>query len=124
MVFWTYTRLPARFLFLLREVLTITIATVLAHLNRWFLFYPAAPYLVSGHMTFALGASISIGMLRPWTLAITLPALVPFGVEIIIQKMHTVTDVVGAIPLVLIIYGLIYRFWKMPAGTAPIAHES
>ena len=54
-------------------------------------------------------------MLRPWTLAISLPLLVPFGIGLVWAHFHVALDVLGAIPLVLIVYGIIHTFWKLPS---------
>ena len=95
---------PGKGRFFLRALVALAIATFLAHVNRIFHLDPADLYFPSGHMTFCLGVSVSFAMLRPWTLAITLPFLVLLGVGLVAYHCHTVGDVLGAIPLVLGVY--------------------
>ena len=114
------TKIPARGLFFLRTALVLTVATVLAHVNRWFYLWPADPFFFSGHMTFAFGMAVSMGLLRPWTLTISLPLLVPFGAFLVILGFHTVLDVLAAIPMVLGVYGIIYWLWPLRASSPPL----
>jgi hypothetical protein len=114
------THLPAKGRFLLRALVALVLAIVLAHLNRVFDFWPAHRLFASGHMTFCLGVTLSLGMLRPWTLAITLPLLVPFGVALVALHFHNVWDVLGAIPLVLGVYGIVHGFWNVPPASPPL----
>jgi hypothetical protein len=114
------TKLPAKAQFFLRALVSLVIATFLAHVNRIFDLYPAHLYFPSGHMTFCLGVSLSLGILRPWTLAITLPFLIFFGVELVVYNCHTVWDVLGAVPLVLGVYGIVHAVWRMPPATRPL----
>jgi len=113
-------RMPAKGFFFLRALTALVIAIVLAHLNRWFLFDPRHVFFPSGHMTFCLGISISLGMLRPWTLAITLPLLIPFGRGLVTMHYHSTFDVLGAIPLVLVVYGIIHWLWRLPLASPPL----
>jgi len=103
-----WTDVPAKGRFLARTLVALGVATVLAHANRWFDFWPAHRWFASGHMTFSLGLTLSLGMLRFWSLAITLPLLVPFGVALVALHFHDIWDVMGAFPLVLIVYGIVY----------------
>jgi len=113
-------RLPGKGRFVLRAMGALLVAVFLAHLNRWFLFWPEHRLFPSGHMTFCLGISLSIAQLWPWTLAITLPILVPFGMALVSLHYHTPGDVLGAIPLVLVVYGLARWFWPMPPPSPPL----
>jgi membrane-associated phospholipid phosphatase len=97
-----------------RAAVALTIALLLAHANRVFYFWPAHPWFVSGHMTTCFGLALSLGSLRPWTLAITLPLLVPFGIGLVACHFHTPMDVLGAFPLVLVVYGLVHWSWPSP----------
>lgn len=120
LVFLFATDVPAKGRFFLRALVALLIVTFLAHVNRIFHLYPAYLYFPSGHMTFCLGVSLSLAMLRPWTIALTLPFLVLFGVALVTYRCHTVGDVLGAIPLVLGVYFIVHRFWKMPAALPPL----
>ena len=120
LVFLLATKLPAKGRFFLRALVALAIVTFLAHVNRIFDLYPAYLYFPSGHMTFCLGVSISLAMLRPWTLAITLPFLIFFGVELVAYNCHTPLDVLGAVPLVLGVYGIVHAVWSMPPATRPL----
>jgi len=114
------TKVPAKRLFFMRTALALTIATVLAHVNRWFYLWPEDPFFASGHMTFSFGIAVSMGLLRPWTLVITLPLLVPFGAELVLLGFHTVVDVLGAIPLVLGVYGILCWLWPLQTTSPPL----
>jgi membrane-associated phospholipid phosphatase len=118
--FSTETAIPAKRRFFLRTLVALVIALLLAHLNRLFDFWPAHRYFASGHMTFAFGMALSLGMLRPWTLAFTLPLLIPFGAALITLHFHTPEDVLGAILIVLCVYGIIERVWKMSLVSPPL----
>jgi hypothetical protein len=111
---------PAKGRFFLRALVALVIASVLAHTNRWFDLWPAHRFFASGHMTFCLGVALSLGMLRPWTLAITLPLLVPFGVALVALHFHNVWDVLGAFPLVLGVYLAVDRFWSLSPASPPL----
>ncbi len=113
-------KVPAKGRFFLRALVALVIAVVLAHVNRWFDLWPAHRLFPSGHMTFCLGVALSLGMLRPWSLAITLPLLVPFGVALVALGFHTVWDVLGAIPLVLGVYGVVHKVWRVPPASPPL----
>jgi hypothetical protein len=121
-LFWI--RLPTKASFFLRALTALVIAVVLAHLNRWFAFYPAHLLFPSGHVTFCLGVSISLGMLRPWTLAITLPLVALMGRGMVIMHYHSVVDVLGAIPLVLVVYGIVHWLWRLPPGVTSPRHDN
>jgi hypothetical protein len=111
------TEVSARGRFFWRALLALVIATFLAHVNRIFHLYPAHLYFPSGHMTFCLGVSISLAMLRPWTLALTFPFLIAFGVALVVYHCHTTGEVLGAIPLVLVVYGIVHAVWRIPTAT-------
>jgi hypothetical protein len=108
------TPVPHKSQFFWRALLALVIATFLAHVNRIFLIVPEYRLFPSGHMTFCLGVALSLGMLRPWTLAITLPLLVPFGAVLVAYGFHSIWDVLGAIPLVLVVYGAVHKLWPLP----------
>ncbi len=114
------TNVPAKGRFLLRALVALLIAIVLAHVNRVFDLWPAHRLFASGHMTFCFGVALSLGMLRPWTLAITLPLLVPFGVALVAFHFHNVWDVLGAIPLVLGVYGIVHGLWIVSPASPPL----
>ena len=113
-------KVPARWRFFLRALVALVIAIILAHLDRWFHLWPSHPLFPSGHMTFCLGVSLSLGMLLPWTLAITLPLLVPFGMGLIGEHYHSLGDVLGAIPLVLVVYGIVHGLWRISPVSPPL----
>jgi membrane-associated phospholipid phosphatase len=116
---WIATRIPRKSAFLGRAMLALAIAVFLAHVNRIFHLAPGHLLFPSGHTTFCFGLAVSLGMLRPWTLAITLPLLVVLGISMVSLRYHTVIDILGAIPLVVIIYGLIHFAWRLPSD-APL----
>jgi len=120
LAFFFSTRVPGKGRFFLRAMVALVIAIVLAHVNRSFDLWPAYRYFPSGHMTFCLGVSLSLGMLRPWTLAITLPLLVPFGVALVALHFHNVWDVLGAVPLVLGVYGIVHSVWSLSPVAPPL----
>lgn len=115
-----FTDLPAKGQFFFRAVLALTVATVLAHVNRWFNLWPGYLYFPSGHMTFCLGVAISLGMLQRWTLAVTLPLFIPFAKALNIYGFHTYWDIKGAVLLVPIVYGVVHWFWRMPTVRPPL----
>jgi hypothetical protein len=82
--------------FIWRALLALTVATFLAHVNRIFHIWPAYLLFPSGHMTFCLGVSISLGMLRRWTLAFSLPLLIPFGAVLVIGHFRGLLDLAAA----------------------------
>jgi len=106
--------------FVLRSVVALAIAVALAHVNRWLALWPEYLYFPSGHMTFCLGVSLLLGQLRRWTLAVTLPLLVPFGVALVDLRFHSELDVMGAFPLVVVVFGLVHYFWRLPPVVAPL----
>jgi membrane-associated phospholipid phosphatase len=97
--------------FFCRALTALLIALILAHLNRWFDLWPAHRYFASGHMTFCLGLSLSLGRIRPWTLLVTLPLLIPLGIALVMLHFHSVGDVLGAFLIVALVYGGIHRRW-------------
>ncbi len=109
------SRTPDKVAFSLRAMVALIIAVFLAHLNRIFYLYPPLLEFPSGHTTMCFGLALSIAMLRPWTLAITLPLLAVLGVSMVFMRYHTTLDILGAIPLVLIIYGILHRAWRLPS---------
>jgi membrane-associated phospholipid phosphatase len=94
--------------FMTKSIIAATTAVLIAHLNRFFDLYPAHLNFPSGHMTLSLSVAVSLGIVRPGTLALTLPALVLLGIGLVATGFHPVIDVLGAVPLVLLIYGLIF----------------
>jgi membrane-associated phospholipid phosphatase len=112
------TDIPAKGQFFLRALVPLLMALLLAHINRLFDLWPEHLYFPSGHMTFCLGVSLSFGLLRPWTLAVTLPLLLLFGIALVAFRFHSILDVVGAIPLGLIVYGIVYKCWR-PISVMP-----
>ena len=108
--------LPAKGRFFLRALVPLLIALLLAHMNRIFDLWPAHRYFASGHMTFSLGVALSLGMLRPWTLWVTLPPLIPFGAALVLLRFHDLEDIVGAIVIVLGVYGSLERAWGLSPG--------
>jgi len=115
-----FMKVPAKGSFFARALLALVIAVCLAHVNRWFELWPAHRLFPSGHMTFCLGVALSLGMLRTWTLAITLPLLVPFGAALVLLHFHSLWDVLGAVPLVVVVYGIVHRFWIVPPASRPL----
>ncbi len=76
--------------------------------ERAFDLYPSHPYFPSGHMTLCLCVALSLGIVRPWTLAITLPLLVFLGIGLVAVGFHTPIDVLGAVPVVLLVYAIAF----------------
>ena len=111
---------PNKGRFFLRALVPLLIVLLLAHLNRICHLWPQYLYFASGHMTFCLAVALTLGALRPWTLAITLPLLVPFGIALVVLRFHSTLDVVGAVPLVLLVYALTYKFWMPAPAMAPL----
>jgi len=111
--------MPEKGAFFARAMLALVIAVFLAHVNRIFFLWPSHPLFPSGHTTFCFGLAWSLALLRPWTLAITLPLLVALGVSLVTLHYHTTFDVLGAIPLVLIVYGIVHKYWRV----APVAWD-
>jgi len=109
---------PEKGAFFARAMVALLIATFLAHVNRIFYLWPAHLLFPSGHTTFCLGVALSLGMLRPWTLAVTLPLLVVLGVSMVSLRYHTTFDILGAIPLVLVVYGVVHWYWRLPSESA------
>jgi len=58
--------------------------------------------------------------LRPWTLAVTLPLVVLLGVSMVALHLHTVWDILGAIPLVLVVYGIVQKSWSVSSASPPL----
>jgi len=119
-LFWVQK--PHKLTFFLRALTALIIAILLAHLNRWTHLYPAHLYFPSGHITFCFGVSLSLGMLRRWTLVITLPLLVVMGRGLIMVQAHSLADVLGAIPLVLVVYGIVHWLWRLPPDVTSPRH--
>jgi membrane-associated phospholipid phosphatase len=111
---------PGKRSFFWRALVALVIAVCLAHVNRVFDLWPADRFFPSGHTTFCLGVAVSLGMLRPWTLAITLPLTVLLGVSLVALHLHTVSDILGAIPLVLVVYGIVHRCWSVAPAPPPL----
>lgn len=109
---------PEKGAFFARAMVALIIATFLAHVNRIFDLWPAHLLFPSGHTTFCFGVALSLGMLRPWTLAITLPLVVVLGVSMVSLHYHTTWDILGAIPLVLVVYGVVHWCWRLPSESA------
>jgi hypothetical protein len=104
-LFWM--KVPRKGVFLSRALIALLIATFLAHVNRIF------------------DLSLSLAMLRPWTLLITLPLLVVLVVSMVTLRFHTTFDILGAIPLVLIVYGIIHKYWRLePERVAEVRARS
>ena len=120
LVFLFSTKVPAKGRFFLRALVALLIVTFLAHVNRMYHLWPAHLYFPSGHMSFCLGVTLSLAMLRPWTLAITLPLLVVLGVALVVLHFHDTLDVLGAIPLVLGVYGILHWVWSMSPASPPL----
>ena len=100
-----------------RAMVALVVATFLAHVNRIFHLWPAHLLFPSGHTTFCLGLSLSLAMLRPWTLYLTLPLVAVLAVSMVYKHYHTPLDILGAVPLVLVIYGIVHRVWRLPADS-------
>jgi hypothetical protein len=113
-------KVPDKGAFWGRAMVSLVIATFLAHVNRIFHLWPAHLLFPSGHTTFCLGLSLSLAMLRPKTLYITLPLLAVLAVSMVYKRYHTPLDIAGAIPLVLAVYGLIHWLWRLPSESAAV----
>jgi membrane-associated phospholipid phosphatase len=110
-------KIPDKGAFLARAVVALVVAVFLAHVNRIFHLYPRHLLFPSGHTTLCFGLALSFGMLRPWTLLVTLPLLVVLGISMVCLKYHTTIDILGAIPLVLVIYGIVHCTWRLPSDS-------
>ncbi len=104
---------PVKWRFFLRNLVPLFIAVLLAHADRLFHLWPAHLYFASGHMTFALSMALSLGLLRPSTLWVTLPLLIPYVAALVILHFHDLGDVIGAIVIVLGVYGSLERGWGL-----------
>ena len=112
-------RIPEKRRFVFRTIVAIGIAVLLAHANRLLGLVPAYLDFPSGHMTLCLCLAASLLLLRPWTLVITLPLLAAMGVALVHYHFHSTVDVLGAVPLVLMIYALAFHNWTA-AGFRPL----
>ena len=110
-------KVPDKGAFWGRAMLSLVLATFLAHVNRIFHLWPAHLLFPSGHTTLCFGLSLSLAMLRPWTLYITLPLIVVLGISMVYKHYHTTFDILGAIPLVLEVYGAIHLAWRLPSDS-------
>lgn len=106
-------KVPNKGAFWGRAMVALVVATFLAHVNRIFHLWPAHLLFPSGHTTLCLGLSVSLAMLRRWTLGVTMPLLLVLAVSLVGLKYHTTFDVLGAFPLVLVVYGVIHRVWRL-----------
>ena len=79
---------------------------------------PASIVITVPVIFFAL--SLTMGMLRTWTLAIIWPSLIPFGIALNFFGFHPVVDILGAFPLVVLVYGLVYPDWTPPKAAPPL----
>jgi len=118
LVVYLRTQMPAKGMFLVRALTALVVATFLAHVNRIFGFWHAHLLFPSGHTTFCAGLSWSLAMLRPWSAVWTLPLVAAMGVALVARHDHETIDVLGAVPLVLVVYGLIHAYWKLPRASA------
>jgi hypothetical protein len=41
-------------------------------------------------------------------------------VALVVLHFHNVGDVLGAVPLVLVVYGTVHRFWPMSPASPPL----
>ena len=124
LIFLAKVKYPAKGLFFLRAMLALLVAVLLAHVNRIFQLWPADLGFFSGHTTFCLGLALSLGMLARWTLFITLPLVVCLAMGLVRYHFHTVQAVVWAVPITLVIYGLVHWLWKVPSrplDSAPVS---
>jgi hypothetical protein len=111
--------IPGKRRFVVHAIIAAAIAVLISHLNRIFGWYPSHLYFPSGHMTLSLSVATSLALVRPWTLVLTLPILVLFGVELVAHRFHTTSDVLGAIPVVLVVYALVFAAGRWP-GSRPL----
>jgi len=114
------TGIPEKGAVFLRAAVALAIASFLAHANLLFDFWPAHRHFPSGHMTFCLGLSYSLGLIRPWTLAVTIPLLLVLGIALVVLGFHTILDVLGAIPLVLVVYAIVYTAGRRGRAIPPL----
>ncbi len=120
LIFVSATKTLNRGKILLRACVALVIAVFLAHFNRIFHVDPAHLNFPSGHMTFCLGVSISLALLQPWTLSVTLPFLLIFGIDLVHYRCHTTADVIGAIGLVVVVYGIVHVLWPITRASPPL----
>ncbi len=119
LVFLAYvllSKIPRKGAFLARALVALVIAVFLAHVNRIFGLWPAHLLFPSGHTTFCLGVAFSLALLRPWTLLITLPLIVLLGFSMVTLHYHSTFDILGAVPLALVVYGTIHWLWPLAAS--------
>jgi membrane-associated phospholipid phosphatase len=114
------TSIPDKGAAFLRAAIALAIASFLAHVNLLLDFWPTHRHFPSGHMTFSLGLSYSLGLIRPWTLAMTIPLVVLLGVLLVVLGFHSTFDVLGAIPLVLAVYAVVYGYGRRKSGIPPL----
>ena len=108
-------RIPNKGAFAARALFALVVATSLAHVNRIFHLVPEHLFFPSGHTTFCLGVALSLGMLRPWTLYFTLPAAFCMACSLFWLRYHELIDVIGAVPLVIAVYGAVHFWWRLPS---------
>ena len=109
--------LPYKGAFTGRALLALVIATFLAHVNRIWSIVPEHLLFPSGHTTFCSGIAFSLAMLRPLTLYYTVPCTILMACLLVGLGYHEVIDIIGAIPLVIAIYGPIHYFWRLPSDS-------
>jgi membrane-associated phospholipid phosphatase len=112
-----FLAVPQKGAFTARALVALVVATLLAHVNRIFHLYPAHLLFPSGHTTFCFGLALSLGMLRPWTLSFTLPAALYMAYALVELHYHQIIDVIGAFPLVIVVYGAVHYFWRLPSDS-------
>ncbi len=102
----------------------LVVATFLAHVNRIWHIVPSHLLFPSGHTTFCSGCAITLAMLRPWTLRYTVPCTLLMACLLVALRYHEVIDVIGAVPLVIAVYGPIHYFWPLPGDASRLGSIS
>lgn len=99
--------------FLAASAVALLVTYLLAHINRWFLLWPANPVFPSGHATFLACAATSIFLVEWRTIFITLPLALGYAVLLVLMKWHSALDVIGALvfapPVALLCHSLLER---------------
>lgn len=90
-------------------LLAVVISYVLAHLDRWFYFWPYHPDFPSGHETFAscIGTALVIEDRR--FIWLVIPLLVLLGYALVRSGWHVPTDVVGGFLLGIVVMLVCYK---------------
>jgi len=85
--------------FFLKSVAALVGSFVLAHLNRWLPLLPDGLFCPSGHMTFYTSLSISLWLLNPGSILLTIPLGCFYAWLVVHLGFHPWPDVFQALVL-------------------------